>query len=249
MNKTALFLIVGTMTMMSACKDQETTSTVMTDDAAQMVSMSLAENSMGATAIIQSSVSTGNSTMSNAPQKVKSVNSDFIFSMDTTYTVSSKPGAIIIFSLTATYGFDLTLNNQGQLTSATENYTYTGSYDAPRISSTHTGSGVLSLTNMNTTVCTVNGTFTRTSDDAFKGTQPKSSHSETNLSFTNILVNKSTSTIQSGTALLTIVGTVPNKGDFSYSGSITFNGDNTATLIIKDQTYTVNLKTGDYHTK
>ena len=97
MKKTILFLIVGTMTMMSACKDQESTSAIMTDEAAQMVSMSLAENSMGVTAIIQSSVSTGTSSNNNAPQKVKSVNSDFIFSMDTTYTVSSKPGAIITF--------------------------------------------------------------------------------------------------------------------------------------------------------
>jgi len=249
MKKTALFLIIATMTLMSACKEQVTTDAVLTDEAAQMVSMSLAENSMGATAIIQSSVSSGNSTSANAPQKVKSVNSDFIFSMDTTYTVSSKPGAIITFSLTATYGYDFTVNLQGQLISASENYTYTGSYDAPRISSTHTGSGVLSLTNINTAVCTVNGTFKRTSDDAIKGTRSKSLHSETNLSLTNILVNKSTSTIQSGTALLTIAGTVTNKGDFSYTGSITFNGDNTATLIIKNQTYTVNLKTGDYQAK
>jgi len=249
MKKTILFLIVGTMTMMSACKDQESTSAIMTDEAAQMVSMSLAENSMGVTAIIQSSVSTGTSSNNNAPQKVKSVNSDFIFSMDTTYTVSSKPGAIITFSLTATYGYELTLNLQGQLISASENYTYNGSYDAPRISSTHTGSGMLSLTNMNTTVCTVNGSFIRTSDDAFKGTRAKSLHSVTNLSLTNILVDKSTSTIQSGTATVTIAGTVTNKGDFSYTGSITFNGDNTAKLIIKNQAYTVNLKTGDYQAK
>jgi len=59
-------------------------------------------------------------------------------------------------------------------------------------------------------------------------------------------LNKSTSTIQSGIATLTISGSVPNKGDFSYTGSITFNGDNMATLVIKDKTYTVNLKTGDY---
>ena len=136
MKKTILFLIVGTMTMMSACKDQESTSAIMTDEAAQMVSMSLAENSMGVTAIIQSSVSAGTSSNNNAPQKVKSVNSDFIFSMDTTYTVSSKPGAIITYLLTATYGYELTLNLQGQLISASENYTYNGSYDAPRISST-----------------------------------------------------------------------------------------------------------------
>jgi len=249
MKKTALFLIVGTMTMISACKDQVTTGVVMNDEAAQMVSMSLSENSMGATAIIQSSVLTGNSTVSNAPQKVKSVYSDFIFSKDTTFTVSSKPGAIITFSLTATYGYDFTLNLQGQIMSASENYTYTGSYDIPRISSTHTGSGVLTLTNMNTTVCTVNGTFKRTSDDSFKGLQPKLLHSALNLNLSGILVNKSTSTIQSGTALLTIAGTVPNKGDFSYTGSITFNGDNTATMIINNQIYTVNLKTGDYQAK
>ena len=249
MKRTVLFLLIGTMVMVSACKDQVATNAISTDDAAQMVSMSLATNSMGATSIIQTSVSTGNSSSSIAPQRVKSINSDFIITVDTTFSVSSKPGAIIAYSFTANYGYELTINTQLQLTNATENYTYTGSYDAPLLSSTHTGSGVLSFTNMTASIWTVNGTFKRTSDDVFKGIQAKTAHSETNLNLTNILVNKSTSTIQSGTATLTISGTLPNKGDFSYTGNITFNGANTATLVIKDKTYTVNLITGEHKAK
>ncbi|MHB9141625.1 MAG: hypothetical protein ACYC25_07115 [Paludibacter sp.] len=249
MKKTAYILMIGTVAMiLSSCKtDEAATSAVTNDEAAEMVSMSLSENSMGATAIIETSVGTaGSTTASNVPQKVKSESTDYIFSNDTTYTASSKPGAIITYSLTATYGYQFTVNLKGQITSASENYTYSGSYDAPRLASTHNGSGTLALTNMNTSICTVNGTFIRIASTETKGASPKSSNSETHLNLTDIMVNKSTATIQSGSATLTITGSVPNKGDFSYTGSITFNGDNMATLVIKDTTYTVNLKTGDY---
>jgi len=249
MKKTILFLLVGTMVMVSSCKDQVATNAISTDDAAQMISMSLATNSMGATSIIQTSVSTGNSSSSIAPQKVKSVNSDFVISVDTTFSVSSKPGAIISYSFSANYGYELTFNTQLQLTNASENYTYTGSYDAPLIASTHTGSGVFSFTNMTSGIWTVNGTFKRISDDVFKGIQAKTSHSETNLNLTNILVDRSSSTIQSGTATVTITGTLPNKGDFSYTGTITFNGANTATLVINGTSFTVNLITGEHKAK
>lgn len=249
MKKTSFILMIGAVALiLSSCKTDETaTNAVTNDEVAEMVSMSLSENAMGATAMVQTSVGTaGSMSASNAPQKVKSENADYTFSNDTTFTVSSKSGARITYLLTATYGYEFTVNPQGQITSASESYSYSGNYNAPRISSTHTGSGTLKLTNMNTSICTVNGTFIRIASTETKGISPKSSNSETHFNFTNIMVNKSTSTIQSGIATLTISGSVPNKGDFSYTGSITFNGDNMATLVIKDKTYTVNLKTGDY---
>lgn len=247
MKKNALILSLAIVTLLTACKDEETTSSITNDQAAEMVSMSLAENSMGATAIVQTSVQTGSSTTrSAAPQKVQSVSPDLTFAKDTTFTLTSKPGAIISYSFTATYGYNFTLNLQGQFTSASENYTYSGNYDAPRVSSTHTGNGTLALTNMNTSVVTVNGTFARTANHTFKGTEALTTNTVVNLNLADILVNKSTATIQSGSATLTITGSVPNKGDFSYTGTITFNGNSMATLVIQGQSYTVNIKTGEY---
>jgi len=51
--------------------------------------------------------------------------------------------------------------------------------------------------------------------------------------------------IISGTATITITGTGPKGNSFSYTGTITFNGDNTATLkITGGSSYTINLLTG-----
>jgi len=43
----------------------------------------------------------------------------------------------------------------------------------------------------------------------------------------------------------TITGNVPKKGDFSFTGSMVFNGDGTANLTVNGTVYIVNLETGE----
>jgi hypothetical protein len=83
-----------------------------------------------------------------------------------------------------------------------------------------------------------NGSFQSKIDTAKHGTQS-----------IDIVVNaltllKPARTIVSGTATITVSGNIPKKGNFSYSGDIVFNNDNTATLTLNGTIYTVNVITG-----
>jgi hypothetical protein len=60
------------------------------------------------------------------------------------------------------------------------------------------------------------------------------------VNLTDIIIDKSTSTITSGTASLILTGTSQN-ASFSIEGSLIFNGNDTATLIINENTYVINI--------
>jgi len=60
------------------------------------------------------------------------------------------------------------------------------------------------------------------------------------------LVDKSIRRIQSGTATLTMSGSVPRKGDYSFSGTVIFEGNDLASLTIEGKKYTINLRNGAY---
>ena len=87
----------------------------------------------------------------------------------------------------------------------------------------------------------------RTSDVQTKGVNAKETNSETTIVLTDIQVNKSTEQILSGTATVSITGSLASKGDFSYSGTITFNGAGLATLVLGSKSYSVNLRITSYN--
>ena len=60
-------------------------------------------------------------------------------------------------------------------------------------------------------------------------------------SLNNIAVSKTTYNIVSGTASVVFNGVSSTGNQYTYDGTITFNGNNTATLVINGNTYTINL--------
>lgn len=244
MKKLSLLFLASSMIFLSSCSKDEVTAgsngAMSSDEVAEIVSMSLSEDAMGATSVIESSVEA--SSTASKPSKVMS--SDIVYSKDTTTTRTSNPNAIISYSMTTSYEYNFTLDFVGTPKSSVVSYSYSGNFDAPRLSSAHSGSGVLSLDNLENSVCEVNGSFERTSDVLTKGLHAKESNSNSKLVFQTILVDKSSRKIQSGTAALTISGSVPNKGDFSFSGTVIFEGNNLASLTIEGKKYTINLING-----
>jgi len=57
----------------------------------------------------------------------------------------------------------------------------------------------------------------------------------------NLVVDKTTYQIMSGTGNVTFIGTTSTGNQFEFSGSITFNGDDTVTLVLNGNTYTIYL--------
>jgi len=238
------FICIGLILTISSCKEEVNQDSISAEEATEMVAMALSEDAMGAIGLVYSTVEVS-SNAGDVPQKAKTAT---IVSKDTTITYSSFPKALITYSLVAGFSYDFTLGNNGTPTSSVVEYSYNGNFDAPRLSSVHTGSGKLSISSLDSEICTVNGTFMRSSDIETKGLNPKQSDSETSLIFNNIKVNKMNHVIASGSATATISGTLANKGDFEYSGTVIFEGNGMATLTFGNQSFSVNLETGEYVT-
>jgi hypothetical protein len=148
-----LLVVIAAIAMLSSCKKDDssdstsTTSTtaITNDEAAGVVSMSLAENSMGSTAIIEGSASTAsnaavNPSLAPSPTSIERTPSPY-FSKDTTY--ANVHGSLITYS--QTLHFRDTLVSLSPI-SIHVGYTYEGSYTGPRFVSTHTGAGLYSIT-------------------------------------------------------------------------------------------------------
>lgn len=95
------------------------------------------------------------------------------------------------------------------------------------------------------TAYVLNGTFLRSG--SFTSKTDTAKHGNSNLSVTvqNINFRKPGRTIASGTATFSLTGSVPKKGNFSFTGTLVFNGDGTAKLTVNGSVYTVNLITGE----
>jgi hypothetical protein len=141
------------------------------------------------------------------------------------------------------YAWDFTLTcNAFSIPQSTEfNSSGNGNYTTPKLSSNDSSSLNSTVTGLQPTASefVFNGTFERI------GTQEYSSNfinktlaSEFKATISSITVSKSDYQITSGMASFTLTGT-SNGTPFSYSGSITFNGNNTATLTINGNNYDI----------
>lgn len=139
------------------------------------------------------------------------------------------------------WDFELNCNAFSIPQSAEFNSNGNGNYTTPKLSSNDSSSLNSTVTGLQPTASELifSGTYERI------GTQEYSSNfinktlaSEFKATISSIAVNKANYQINSGMASFTLTGT-SNGTPFSFSGSITFNGNNTATVTINGNNYNV----------
>jgi len=120
-----------------------------------------------------------------------------------------------------------------------------GSYSGPIIAAKDTGTSIFNIGGFSTdsTVFSVNGTYTRKGAFTSKVGNQVSGTSLITIAVTHLTITKSTRKIAGGSATITVVITVP-KGTATYHGTLHFNGDDTATFNLSGAVYTFNLITG-----
>ena len=232
---------------MSCEKENESgTNAITEEEAADMVAMALAENSAGATSVVETTTTTTDKVVNEEPLASES-GSACGFSHDTTYSVQNKSGMAITFDYSFTYSYNLSCNQYNMPESMSASYTYNGLFDAPRLGSNNTGSGALSISGLeiSTTTYTVEGSFMQAGSFQSKVRNKNASNSDIEINFIGLMINKGTYKIEGGTASAVLEGTVPQNGSFKYSCAITFNGDDTATVEINDTTYLIDLENGE----
>jgi len=241
------FLVLLLAAAVSCKKDDGSSSVkikgnVSNDEAADMVAASMSSNFNGVAGV------SGDVTVSAQAF----VNVHLACGATKTDSVSrSYNGTQVSYNYKLKYSYTLNCNSNNVPDNLSSSLNYSGSYDGPRIASSNSGSSSFTVAGLAGTATNFSITGEYKRDGSFKSkvdtTNAGSSHIDINVK--SLVLTKPNRKIASGSATFTITGNVPKKGDFSFTGSIVFNGDGTANLTVNGTVYIVNLETGEKNRK
>jgi len=226
-----------------ACKKSNNTNpsngNVSNQEAADMVAGSISLNSNGV-ANLAADASFDAAVISETPNACGTIKSDSI-------SRHSPAGAMYSYSYNVKYKFVVNCNSNNVPDSLSSTLTYSGSFSGPNLSSSNSGSSVFDVNGLLPAAknFVINGEFKRAG--SFSSKIDTSNHGNSNI---DIVINSLTLTkpnrkIVSGNAAISITGDVPRKGSFTYTGTLVFNGNGTATLTLNGTVYLINLETGE----
>jgi hypothetical protein len=150
---------------------------------------------------------------------------------DSSITRANVSGASVTYTLNLAWNWKLSCASPASFTAA---FKGSSNYSAIRMSSSDSSNGSFTITGIepSNTAYTFNSSYTRQGSQQSKIGNKNSFTSTITVTSSNILVNKTTQQIVSGSAAVNIAGASSSGKSFSFSGTITFNGGKTATLVI-----------------
>jgi hypothetical protein len=226
-----------------ACRKSDTTTSaslsgnVNTDEAADMVAGSLSLNSNGL-ANVSADVTLDATAYANAHVACGTAKTD-------TISRHSVAGSAWTYSYHLTYNYVVNCDNNVP-DNLSSDLTYSGSFSGPNMSSTNSGTSNFTVGGLApaSTDFVINGEYKRSGSFASKIDTTNHGSSNIDINVNALTVTRPGRAIASGNATFTITGDVPKKGNFSFTGTIVFNGDGTAKVTINGTVYSVNLVTG-----
>jgi hypothetical protein len=157
------------------------------------------------------------------------------------YSVSSEPDANVAYSYG--YAYSVEVNCQFQIpTSLDVGFDYSGQFEGPELIWSHQGTGDFTITQNDAETIRYDGTYDRGGEFQLKNFDRDGS-SEVNITLSDVVVSPVENRIVSGTGTFTIT-VVRTARTYSANGSITFNGDDTATLEFDGNSITFNIING-----
>jgi hypothetical protein len=145
-------------------------------------------------------------------------------------------------------GYYYTVNcNNTVADNLTSHIVYNGSFDASNLAEVNKISSDMNLSALSGTGTTysLNGNYQ--SDGTFNTYDETqlSGNNDINIDIKDMVITKANRNIVSGTANVSVSGTVKNKNSFMYNGTVVFNGASSATLTLEGVSYSVNLITAE----
>ncbi len=181
----------------------------------------------------------------NLPDTSKTIKSDTLYVVDTTIVRTNPSGTVITYNYTyqMQYGY---LFDGVKLTGFFYEGDADGSFDAPRIASSTSSVSDWLFENfeIGSSYYILNGTSSITSSTESKVRNKVKIKSNSQITVSNVKIDKSTLQILEGSLNLNISGTVDDQ-DFSYNVTVIYSGNGKAELTINGNTYIINLSTGE----
>lgn len=245
-----ILLLLGAI----SCKktDSNTGAAITTDQAADLAAGSLASDSFGLAAV-SDNIALGAQTVASVNTGSKSVNSAGTASLhqecgstqtdSATYSGSNGSQS---FNYLLKVSRTLNCNTSSQPDNLANNVAYHGTFDGPNLSTTATGSAIFTIAGLTqqATNFVINGEYKRSGSFQSKVGNKTTGQSDVDIVVTDLKLTKPGRKIASGSATIAITGSTSKNGSFSYTGTLVFNGDGTATLTVNSSTYIVDLVTG-----
>ncbi|HJU45206.1 MAG TPA: hypothetical protein VJ647_00415 [Chitinophagaceae bacterium] len=224
-------LIAGTVSFASCnSKQDDTPSEVSEDDVTEVVTQAVATNSGGLSVQMQGTVAV-------------STNLTYLTLCGTSKDTSVSGTGSIGNNISWDYDFNwhwMLACNSG--IPSRFDLTFRGliEYSGPVINSLDSSIATYTVTNLNNSQLSVDVTYNRYGTKQFKNGRQLSFNSLITLTASDVVVDKITQKIVSGTADIEIVGTDNRFKSFTYSGTLTFTGNNTGILTFASG-HTVNI--------
>jgi hypothetical protein len=238
----------------SCKKDNSTSATaaVTSDQAADIAASSLASNSGGISSMTDDISANAAIVTSISGKTVNSVGvtseKQACGTTLTDSTTRSSTNSEVTYNYFVKYSHTLNCNVNNAPDNIINALIYHGDFSNPRISTTATGTANATIAGLSLTATNfvINGEYKRAGTFTSEVGNKANGNSNLDIVVTNLTLSKPARKIVSGTATITMSG-VAGKKSYSFTGTITFNGDGTATLAITGgSTYVVELGTGLY---
>lgn len=229
---TLIFLIVG-------CEKSNDNTSIDTNDIADEIALSLSSSNSGLSAEM---AAVADYAALADPGTQKSVSVDTIYSADTSITVSGN--SEVTYSYTWQMQMGLTINGFS-LYNFYYNATLNGGFDALRMSSTdsRTSNWVVDGLAGSSENYVLSGKSERIGQSQSKVRNQSEISSVSEITFSNVKIDKLTYEILEGTLTWYISGTV-NNTSYSYTAIVTYLGNYQAILTLAGDEYTINILTG-----
>jgi hypothetical protein len=219
----ALILIVGLSISLYACKKDNTgiaSSTTVTEaDAAELTTDAIVPSTGGLTTQLSSSVTV-----------YATVTIPCGVSKDSTISRSSVNGITPAYNYNLQWGYLLNCSTG----SFTGSFTGSTTYDGLRMSSNDSSTGNVLITGVlpGASSYTISTSYSRNGSSTSKIGNKNFFTSKLAINSSNIVIDKTTLVILSGSASVTATGASTSGKSFTFSGIITFLGGNKATLVL-----------------
>lgn len=238
-SKLVALLLVATLSLTSCNKDDDSTSDAIEEvDAVETIENSLVAESNGMSKSMETTMVYAES--QNLYTDSPSLNCGQLYTESFSENYSSSDYS---YNYSANCNYLLSCNAEGNAQSFNYSFSRNGNYDTPRMSSDDNVNANWDITDLDASTSNTlfNGSYVRIGSQVSKVRNMNTFNSTLTYSLNSIAVNKDTYKIASGSASVVFEGTSASGNSYTYNGTITFNGDDTATLVINGNTYTIYL--------
>jgi hypothetical protein len=237
-----MLIMVGLFTQACNDDDETTSAGITTDEAADEVGLTISTD----VADLASDLSVVADDAENGRAASNGRTASCGVQYDTTFT-RAYTGVFISYDYVISYGYMLscTPNNVPSLLEYT--FSSDGQRSTARLSSTGESTGSLTASGLefSENAYTLNGTFGRSHTLSQNAGAQRVFNSESEVSVTDLVVNKATQRIESGSASFTVSGQGSGGASYSFTATVTFNGNGTATATIQSVVYLIDIATGE----